>query len=246
MHYIYDGEFDGFLTCIYKHYYSDKAAGIYSEKTYRPNLLDKSYKVITNQQQAEKVHKAMVKQFSWKMYADIHRTFLSNYYEKDSYLLEYLKIAFKEGEKTDHMRSLEAVYQVQKIGRQVGFEQHRFFGLLRFSQLGNCLYAKFKPDHDILSLLGPHFSDRLGKEKFIIHDIKRERAVVGQNGDWFLTDMVERPEQMLSKNEECIQDLWQTYFEHIGIEGRKNKQLQQSFVPLKYREYITEFIRTKK
>jgi len=241
MHYLYDGEFEGFLTCIYQHYYKAKATGIYLEATYQPNLLEQGVKVVTNLIQADRVHKAMIDQFTWQMYANIHRTFLSKYEEKDSWLLAYLEIAFKEGRKTAHMRSLEPVYQVQKVGRQVGFEQHRFLGLLRFQEVGACLYAQFEPDHNILSLLGTHFAERLGNQRFIIHDLKRGQAIIGQEGKWFLTDEIEESTIILSKDEEAIQALWQTYFDHIGIESRKNKSLQQSFVPLKYRKHLIEF-----
>lgn len=189
MHYLHDGEFDGFLTCVYKHYYEEEADGIYEAKRYQPVLLEEVKFVETNHEQSDTVHKAMIDQFSEVMYFNVYHTFfLSNDYEKDTLLLNYLKIAFKRGRDTDRMRSIDEIYQVQKIGRQVGMEKHRFLGLLRFTDVGEYLYAKFEPDHNIVTLLADHFSDRFKEEKFVIHDVKRSIAVIGYEGRWILTD----------------------------------------------------------
>lgn len=37
--YLYDGTFEGFLTCVYHHYYTEQAAGICLKEEYQPSLL---------------------------------------------------------------------------------------------------------------------------------------------------------------------------------------------------------------
>ena len=37
--YLYDGTFEGLLTCIYENYYTEKASGIFREEAYQSNLL---------------------------------------------------------------------------------------------------------------------------------------------------------------------------------------------------------------
>lgn len=241
MIYLHEGDLDGFLTCIYHHYYTDKADGIYPSKTYIPRLLEEVRFIETDHDKAQVVHNAMFEQFSEHMYSNIYHTFLSNDYEKDNYLLAYLKLAFKYGYNTERLRSVDAIYKVQKIGRTVGFEKHRFLGLLRFSDIGTCLYAHFAPDHNIVTLLADHFVDRFKEERFIIHDVGRKVAVIGYQGKWILTDFNQVIEDDLLKEEVFFRALWQRYFDAIGIEGRKNLKLQQSFVPLKYRKHLIEF-----
>jgi probable DNA metabolism protein len=46
---------------------------------------------------------------------------------------------------------------------------------------------------------------------------------------------------LLSDNEEKFQKLWKLFFENVTIKKRKNLKLQQNFVPLLYRKYMTEF-----
>lgn len=241
MVYLHDGTFDGFLTCVYRHYYEDKADGIYEDKSYRPMLLQEVSYVETESMKADRVHSAIMSKFTEEMYFTIYHTFLSNEYEKDTWLLRYIQLAFKHGKDIAYARSLDDIYRVQKIGRQVGFEKHRFLGLLRFSDLGTCLYARFEPDHNIVTLLADHFCDRFKNEKFIIHDQKRQIAVIGYEGRWLLIDYDHVVEETKLKEEVFFRALWKEYFNHIGIEGRKNERLQQSFVPLKYRKHLIEF-----
>lgn len=241
MIYLHDGDFDGFLTCIHHHYYDQNAIGIYESKSYQPMLLEEIKYIETDEVKAKAVHDALVKKFSEHMYTNVYNTFLSNEYHKDTYLLDYLKLAFKHGYDTERLRSVEAIYRVQKISRRVGFEKHRFLGLIRFSDLGTCLYAKFEPDNNLITLLAEHFADRLRDERFIIHDLKRKTAVIGYKGKWLLTDFDKVIKDDLLKEEVFFRTLWKQYFEAIGIEGRKNLKLQQSFVPLKYRKHLVEF-----
>ena len=37
-------------------------------------------------------------------------------------------------------------------------------------------------------------------------------------------------------------DLWKTFYQAIAIEERKNPKLQRNMMPLRYREYMTEFL----
>lgn len=241
MIYLHDGGFDGFLTCVYHHYYTEKATGIYPSKSYQLQLFEEVKFIETDKTLADKVHEAMADKFTEHMYSNVYHTFLSAEYHKDAYLLAYIQLAFRHGANTERLRSVDTVYRVQKIGRRVGFEKHRFLGLLRFSDIGHCLYARFEPDNNLLPLLGDHFVDRFKKERFIIHDARRKMAVIGYEGDWMVTDFDRIVQDNLLEEEILFRTLWKEYFEAIGIEGRKNLKLQQSFVPLKYRKHILEF-----
>lgn len=241
MVYLYEGDFDGFLTCIYHHYYTAQVDGIYESTLYQPQLLTEVKFIETDPEKAGIVHDAIIDKFTEYMYSNLYHTFLSNEYHKDTYLLEYLKLAFRLGVNTERLRSNDTIFRVQKIGRQVGFEKHRFMGLIRFSDIGTCLYAHFQPDHNIVTLLADHFSDRLKEERFILHDVGRKTAVIGFKGEWILTDFDRIIRDDLMKEEVFFRTLWREYFNAVGIEGRRNPKLQQSFVPLKYRKHLVEF-----
>lgn len=240
MIYTYDGSFDGLLSCIYAHYYEEKAMAIYDVSTFRPQLFETVKHIETDSNKAKKVYDAIHDKLSSDTYWDIYRTFLSCEELKDVYILRYLITAFKLGSKIDLLHAHKDTLPVRRVSRQVGFEKHRFMGLLRFEEVEGVLYAKFEPDHNVLVLLGEHFADRLANERFVIHDVRRGEAVISNYGQWGIVPF-EVPEYEISETEKCFQELWKGYFKAIGIEARKNLKLQQSFVPLKYRKHILEF-----
>ena len=59
MDYLYDGSFEGLLTCVYHHYYTDKASGIYREDEYQHQLMKQVYTVQTDETCAGRVYKAL-------------------------------------------------------------------------------------------------------------------------------------------------------------------------------------------
>jgi len=247
MIYLYDGSFYGLLTCIYEHYYVESVVEIYDQHIFLGSVLDKTLFIEADEEKAVKVETAIRDKFSMQGYLDMYRTFLSNDISKDCYILDYIVHGFKLGTKMDRLYTESYVLKIRQLSRKVGFEAHRFNGLLRFIEKKPFLYAKFEPDHDILVIIAEHFADRFYNERVIIHDTKRQKAVIAHKGQWFVQEtctiqtldvLIEIP---ITEEENLLQQLWKGYFEHIGIEGRKNLKLQQQFVPLKYRKHILEF-----
>lgn len=244
MIYVYDGSFYGFLTCVHAHYYSGPADEIYKTGAFIGSIIDESQYIETDVEKAEKVERALKERFSTFGYMELYRTFLADDDKKDCYLLKYILAGFKTGRMIDRLYSQPEVINVRRLSKKVGFEAHRFIGLLRFVKKGVYLYGKIEPDHDILPLIADHFADRFNSEKIIIHDLKRNQVLIAYEGRWLIEDVhadIDFEMNPMDEKEALLQQLWKGYFEHIGIEGRKNKKLQQQFVPMKYRKHITEF-----
>ena len=53
--YLYDGTFEGFLTCVYHHYYTEPAAGICLKEEYQSSLLGGFQEVHTDLEKADRV-----------------------------------------------------------------------------------------------------------------------------------------------------------------------------------------------
>ena len=62
--YLYDGTFEGLLTCVYHHYYTDKASGIYPKEDYQPSLLNGFMEVETEQDKSDRVYEAIAYKIS--------------------------------------------------------------------------------------------------------------------------------------------------------------------------------------
>ena len=252
MEYLYDGSFDGLLTCIYHHYYREAATGIYPVDCYQPNLLSPSMVVETEPALADRVYRAIVEKISSRALETVYHVYISSAPEKENLILGYIRLGFQMGSRVDLYHSHPAVYPVHRLERKVTGEAHRLLGLLRFSDMGRFLYAVMAPDHHVLPLLGDHFADRLPGERWIIHDKKRNLAVIhdGHNRSscrspvrsrWYITDFSYRLEEKMPENERQWQRLWQTYFEKVSIESRYTPRLQSRCVPHRYRRYLVEF-----
>lgn len=249
MEYLYDGSFEGLLTCIYYHYYQEPATGICPQEYYQPTFMTDHTVVTTDPDLAARVYAGIENKISSDSLDLVYDTFLSSTPDKDNLILNYLRLGFRMGSKVDLYHTHPAVYPLHKAARQVTREVHRYLGLLRFADTGRFLYAALSPDHHILPLIADHFADRLANERWIIHDQKRQLAVVydGPNRNsstqrgWYLTNFPYHMDSSLPKEERYFQELWQLYFYEISIESRCNPRLQSNFVPLRYRRHLVEF-----
>ena len=240
--YIYDGSFDGLLTCIYKAFYSeDKPVDIVREEDYRENFLVQKTYIETDAEEARKVYSAIEKKISSSVLKRVFYAYLSEIPEAGMLILEYLQLGFKIGPEVDLNLTQESVLAIDNISRRVGKERHRVIGLLRFKKIKeDMLYAQIEPDHNVIALVVPHFKSRMGSENFIIHDTKREIAVFYNKKEWIVKDL-EGPEPFLVKDsEEVYEELWKTYFNAISIERKVNPKLQKRNMPMRYWKYLTE------
>ena len=102
------------------------------------------------------------------------------------------------------------------------------------------LFAKFKPENDILFYVFKHFKKRLVKEKFIIADTRRNIAVIynGEKAEFFDYKMTDN-----FKIEDNYVELWRVFYDAIAIKERKNGKLRTKNMPKKYWNNLPEINR---
>jgi len=239
--YLYDGTFDGLLTCVYYHYYNDKCYGIFSKNDYSPNLISVPIFIDTDFEKSKKVYDSLQLKVSKTFLKNIYYLFLSNFEDKGKLILAYTVLGFKIGNSIDSYHSNSIVNAAQKQSRKVSLEVQRFLGLIRFSDVSNSLYSSIEPDNDILELLASHFMDRFSSEKIIIHDTKRKKALIAHDYKWHITDFSLKKDINFSDTEIFFRELWKDYHFNVGIEERKNPKLQSQYMPRRYWKNLTEF-----
>lgn len=134
-----------------------------------------------------------------------------------------------------------------ELARRTANEAHHEIEFLRFQELKQgILYAKIGPENNVVAFIMPHFADRLAPENFMIHDEKRGLFGVHPAGKgWYLVSGVEKVrEEALrwSEKEMKCQELFTLFHETIAIHERRNKRLQQQMLPLRFQDYMVEFI----
>ena len=240
--YLYDGTFDGLLTCIHFHYYNEKAEGIYIKENYQANILRSSVTVETDTVKAETVYKAIRDKISPFDLRRVYKAFMSSDPEKENKILNYVRYGFKHGSSISMLHGEPIVFAIQSIEKKVNNEIHRLKGLIRVFELEEgILYSQIEPDHDIVEFLAYHFTDRYKNEPFIIHDMKRSKALVAYQGEWYLTHFTKENITGYSEAEQEYSRLWKRYFETIAIKERKNERCQKNLMPQRYWKNMTEF-----
>lgn len=241
MVYLFDGTFDGFMTCVYEGYYSDSPSGIYSRETYLQDLFEKAIDIATDHEKAFKVSKAIVDKLSEHFFHKILNAFFSEQYDIYTQLYEVIQYGFKEGPEVIMNMAHPIVEPVFKWANAVGRETHLLVGLVRFVRLkSDIYYCQFKPTYNQVVLLAEHFSQRMGSELWVIHDIERHLAVFFDKTTWYVKPLYGLENYELADDEIAYQKLWKTFHHHIAIKERTNPRLQRSFMPKKYWKYLIE------
>ncbi len=241
MFYLYDGTFDGFLCCVYAHYYQERADGIRIKGGEQMQLFYEKV-ISTDYTISHRVFDGLKGRLGQEICEKIFRAFLSDLPGKEMMTLNYIILCLKGGRGMDVYRTHPDILAVQKASECVAREAHRFLGWLRFSDIQGVLYAAYEPEADLTGLIMPHFADRLRHERFILHDRRRKKAGVYAKGYWEERPFDRDLRMYRSAGEIMTEEAWQAYFDHIAIPERENRKLQQHFMPFKIRKNLTEKI----
>ena len=246
MEYIYDGSFDGLLSCFYAHVYTDIADAIITEEDSRQmGLLAERTLIVTDEEKSEKVANAIEKKISPAALRRCYRAFLSCVDGREMDILRYVFLGFKIGANVDMMHGDPIVRKMDLLNHKTSWELERFLGILRFSVVYNennheVLYAPFAPNADLIQLMMPHFLNRYRREAFVIHDLKREKAAFSSGGCWVMRPLPKSFAPSVTKDEEAYRNLWKDYFSAASIKERTNHKLQKQFIPRRYWQHLTE------
>ncbi|PZX53137.1 putative DNA metabolism protein [Algoriphagus ratkowskyi] len=249
---VYDGSFDGFLTCVFEVYELKlKQVFIYREGLAQESLFGSSKEVITDPIKADRVWKGISKKTSATGKTRIYYAFLSEKAEVENLLLRYIQYALRSEIQIDSDFANEDVLKVTQIAKSVGREKHRMEAFVRFRLTKDEFYfATIEPDFNVLPLISKHFKRRYADQKWIIYDLKRHYGIFY---DLEKVDIIhltlpenfnatQSSSEFFADEELEFQTLWQDYFKSTNIPSRKNMKLHIQHVPKRYWKYLSEKI----
>lgn len=234
--YLYDETFEGLLTIVFECYKNKIIPyNIRSKYTYNINFLENSQEIETSLEKATRVYNGIINLASYHTLYICFTAFLNSASDKEINIFKYIIHALDVSDKVNSMLTIPYILYVQKLSKNTLFEAHRLKGLLRFICIeNNIYYASIHSDNLILELLAKHFIKRLPTEKFIIHDKKRNLALLYNSNTYTIINSERLKLPSLSEEELHYQNLWKTFFNTITIKERKNPRLQMQFMPKKY------------
>lgn len=242
MYYVYDGSFEGLLTAIFESYYrKQQPARILCNSNLQHNLLEENIYILTDEEKASRVYNSIRDKISPEALKNVYYTYLSEQEDAGTWIYDYIRFGYKVGHKIDLYLTDDRVQNIHKTRKKVSFEAHRMLGLLRFKQINtDTYYAPISPDNNIVTLLAPHFSERLPDQNWVIHDTKRNIAAIFDKIEWYVTNININQFDIFYAGNDPYEQLWKQYFASIAIKNRINPKLQRQHMPARYWLYLVE------
>jgi len=242
LYYLHDGSFSGLMTAISESIsVKTKPENFIQEDLPRNDLFGDYISISSDETKSDEMITNISDTMGDEALSNIMYCYLSNNENSGRIIYNYILFGMNTGRKTDLHLTDNSVMPVLDIVRKVKNEYRRLLGLVRFRLVENGLYyASIDPDHNIISLIAPHFARRMADQNWIIHDTGRKLAVVYDKKSWkhVEIEIINNPEN--SHQETFYRELWKNYFKNITISERKNPKLQKQFLPKRYWKNLTE------
>lgn len=241
--YVYDGSFDGLLTAVFYAYKEKESIKILKESDYELHLLDEMVSITTEMDKSDRVYKSLSAKLSFDTLSNVYHVYLSDLTDAETLIFDYIKLCFKYSDTINLAKNNDIIRTIDKYQRKVYGEAHLFKGLIRFKEITPLVfYAQIEPNHNILPLIMDHFKCRFSDQHFIIHDLKREYAIVYDLKEAYLHDLsIAEGEKFLSfTKEDAFESLFKSFYESITIKERQNEKQRRSYMPKRYWKHLVE------
>ena len=250
LYYLYDGSFEGFLTCVFDVYFRNETpARMVNEGTALPLFTD-THPVITDGDKAGRVLEGLKKKISKSAIHMLYYCYLSELPDVELILLRYIQKALASPVSIEVNFADDDVLALSKIYRKVSREHSRMLQFIRFQKTVDGMYfAVMDPIYNVLPLCANFLQDRYADQQWLVYDTRRN---FGLYYDLTKTEIVrfEHPPAHLKTGkismeqqddyERAFQELWKDYLQAITIQSRKNLRLQRQFMPKRFWKYLTE------
>ena len=252
MIYLYDGTFDGFLTVVFDIYATKhEPVQIMRECRWQPGFFDEPARIVTDFAKSERVWNGMSKRSNQRTTRMFYLAFASELPDIEMTLYCYLEKLFADST-GDYFKNLldSHSFELYQTARKVSHEAHRFTGFVRFQETSDgLLFAVIEPDHDILSLIAPHFTRRFGVQQWVIYDSRRDKGIFYKKPEMHEITLSDKQfdaitgeiaQNVEAENEALYRSLWKAYYKAINISERKNTRLMLRLLPKRYWKYLPE------
>ena len=240
--YQYSGGLDGFLTAVFEAYRARQIPDLLTDgELCEPPLQAQLVTLRPDEAKALRVERGIYGHLGESGLHQLGYAYASCDPDRNRKLFYWILSVFKYGAEVQKRYQDPFVMDFCDMTARVTLEICHQLGFLRFAQSKEGLYcAEFAPDNNILPFLMPHFSRRLSDQCFLIWDVKRNLYGVYNGEEWKVLESDAQISPEYSQPEQTFQALWRTYFRSVTIAARENRKLQDSFLPRRYRAFLTE------
>ena len=210
------------LTCIYEAWNSRlgyRNVRLMTEPVGNLELFCDYCHVEPDTEKAASVTRSIQKKIGAAAWRLVYLCAMSERSDAPDVIYRFLLYGFSYGKDTLHMLQEPAVFHAFEVSRQVTNEAHSFREFIRFANISSgfpILVSHISPKANVLTLVAPHFSDRLPSENWMILDDNRQLAVVHPaDRPFYLTRLSPGEIERLSLTESTsdpYEELWKGFF----------------------------------
>lgn len=241
--FLYDGTLEGLFTAIFYAYSIKTECTIKKLKNHIPSLLNEIKEVTTENDKFERVYNSILEKLNGKVLKTIYYLYLTEIDDVEDLILNYLRLCYKFGPSINLAKNNDIIILVDKYYRRISAEAHRFTGFVRFKEIAPLsFYAQIEPVYNILPIILNHFAVRFSNQNFIIHDLKREKAIMYNKKDAIISDLSNDEGYLFSNlnSDTNFEELWKTFYNSVNIKERENLRLRTQHMPKRYWKHLTE------
>ena len=237
---MYDSSWEGFLSCVYQHYYGNyNIVDIIQMDNYIPTLYE-AVDIEANLEHSSKVENAIMNKMSDYIYQFLQECFLSRLDNKEKAMLDYIIQGFKQGRSIYNDLSSDKVITLYKAHKHLKMEAHRYLGLVRFYKADEVYISVIEPSCQIIPLIAWHFTQRFAQQDFIIYDKAHKQALMYFNKQTKIIKADDILLPQISQDEIEMQALWKGFYTAIAIKERTNPNCRMNFMPKRTWTYLPE------
>lgn len=252
MNYLFDGSYQGFLTCVFEYFESKEQLipnVLMDQQAAQIDIFAASKNIITDIDKATRVQKGLQNKVGKKNAQNFLRGFLSEDPQAFQAMFRLIIKIFKGHPEIIHNYGhADTLYFAQTL-KKVSRERHRMKAFVRFSKSSDGLYfAIIEPDFNVLPLISSFFKNRYADQPWLIYDVKRKYGLLYDTVIVQEVELSKEEKSALTQNsvitldekDEYFQHLWKQYYHSTNIEARRNMKLHIKHVPKRYWKYLVE------
>ena len=239
--YYYDGTYDGFLCCVFESFAEKEQPAAILDMHRADQLSMFGAKFIeTDSARAERVRVSIPKKMGLEVQDLLEKAFLTCLPEREMHMLRFMRLGYATGRGICSRMTEPAVDKLLKAVKHLERVGHLYLGFVRFAACGDVLIAEIEPKNNILPVIAPHFLNRFSGEDFMIFDRTNKVALLYKDGEpaFLHAEHIELPPE--SPEEAAYRAMWRTFYDTIGIEGRRNESCRRTHMPKRYWRTMTE------
>lgn len=247
----YDKTWEGLLTAVFhaynRHTFPDQLLA--PHETF-PLFCEDTLEVVTDASLADRVWQGIRCRLPAAFLRGITACWLSDESGVDMLLFRYLRKLFDSEGRAVFNTADPDVSAMNNLWKRMDNEANKVMQFVRFQRtLDDVYFAATAPRFNVLPLTLGYFADRFHDQLWLVYDMHRhygyyydlqKPAEVRFDPEPEFLSSGWLPHGLLSKDEQLLRRMWQTYFESTVIKERLNLRLQRQNMPARFWPYLVE------